>query len=113
MDDKRYIVIGNNIRNLRKKNFYSQEKFAEQIDISSNHLHRIETAKSRISLPLLLKIAEVFEVDVDELFKEEQCIGNEIIKEMESILSKCNDVEKEVVRQTIFNLYHTLRNVGV
>lgn len=113
MEDKRYIAIGENIRRLRKMQYLSQEKLAELLNISPNHLHRIETAKSRISLSLLLKIAEVFNTNVHEIIKEEQGGRIEVLEEIEEILEKSNDIEKEIIRQTIYNLYHTLKNVRV
>lgn len=113
MSNKEFIIIGNNIRRLRKENSYTQEKFAELIEISTNHLYRIENAKSRISLQLLLKAAKIFDVDINELINEEYETRKEILEELEEILTKCSDIEKEVIRQTVFNLYHTLRNVGV
>lgn len=92
--------------------YFSQEKLAELLNISPNHLHRIETAKSRISLSLLLKIAEVFNTNVHEIIKEEQ--GRiDVLEEIEEILEKSNDIEKEIIRQTIYNLYHTLKNIRV
>lgn len=113
LSEEKYIMIGKNIRRFRMKNFYSQEKLAELLDISTNHLHRIENAKSHISLPLLLKVAEVFDVELNDFLKEEYETRKEILMELDEILTKCSDIEKEIIRQTVFNLYHTLRNVGV
>lgn len=113
MNGEKYITIGNNIRRLRKKQYYSQEKLAELLDISTNHLHRVETAKSRISLPLLLKMSEVFKVEISELLKEECLIKQEALQEIEEILVKSNEKEKEIIRQTVINLYYILKTVDV
>jgi len=113
LGNDKYIMIGNNIRRFRKKNSYSQEKLAELLDISTNHLHRIENAKTHISLPLLLKVAEVFNVEITDFFREEYEVKKEILKEIEEILAKSNDIEKEIIRQTVCNLYHTLKSVRV
>ena len=59
MHDKNYVVIGKNIKRFRKQNYYSQEKLAELLEISTNHLYRIEKAKSHISLQLLFKITDI------------------------------------------------------
>lgn len=61
--------LGENIARIRKKNKYSQNLLAEKLDISREHLAKIETAKRRISLKLLFKLAEVLNVPEKELFE--------------------------------------------
>lgn len=61
--------LGENIARIRKRNKYSQNLLAEKIDISREHLAKIETAKRRISLKLLFKLAEVLNVPEKELFE--------------------------------------------
>lgn len=114
VENEKYITLGNNIKRLRKQKYYTQEKMAELLDISTNHLHRIETAKSHVSLTLLFKIAEVLNEDTSELFKSEGYeVNQEIVKEVEKILQKSNTTEQEIIRQTILNLHFTLKAVGV
>lgn len=113
MDNGKYVVIGNNIRRFRKQYSYSQERLAELIDISTNHLHRIETAKTHISLSLLLKMAETFRVEISELLKDEVSVNKEVLWEIEEILTKSNEKEKEIIRQTVVKLHYTLKSIGV
>lgn len=61
--------LGENIARIRKRNKYSQNLLAEKLDISREHLAKIETAKRRISLKLLFKLAEVLNVPEKELFE--------------------------------------------
>lgn len=111
MKNERYTIIGNNIRRLRKKKYYSQKKLAELLEISPNHLYRIETAKSQISLSLLLKLTDILETEINELLMENVKIKQGILGDIEGILAKSTDIEREIIRQTIFDLYHTLRTV--
>ena len=46
---------------------FSQNLLAEKLDISREHLAKIETAKRTVSLDLLIQIAEVLEIRVNEL----------------------------------------------
>ena len=64
--DKIY-KLGRNIFQRRKQMKFSQNLLAEKLDISREHLAKIETAKRTVSLDLLIQIAEVLEIRVNEL----------------------------------------------
>lgn len=60
-------IVAKNIRMLRKKNGYSQEYLAELVDRTREHINRLETGKETIGFTTFIKLAEVFEVSLDEL----------------------------------------------
>ncbi|MGN0173999.1 MAG: helix-turn-helix domain-containing protein [Acutalibacteraceae bacterium] len=62
-----YEKIGKQIRKYRKQNGLSQEQLAEKIWISTTHMSHIETGSTKLSLPVLVDIAGVLGVSVDEL----------------------------------------------
>lgn len=62
------LALGKNIKSARKQKGYSQNKLAEYVDISREHLAKIETAKRCISLHLLFKICEKLEISEQDLF---------------------------------------------
>ena len=64
--DKIY-QLGRKIAKLRNERNFTQEKFSEMIDISREHLAKIETAKRSVSLDLLILIAEKLNVKVKDL----------------------------------------------
>lgn len=68
-DEKRYIQIGLKIAYYRKLNLYTQEQFAELIDLSPKYISRIETASTPqpISLTTLFAIADVLEIEPAKL----------------------------------------------
>lgn len=70
MENRDFIIIGENIRRLRRSKNYTQEYLAEKLHISANHVYRIENAEAHISMPLLLKIKHLFEVDANELLED-------------------------------------------
>lgn len=62
------LLLGKNIKDARKSKHLSQNKLAEMLDISREHLAKIETAKRAVSLGLLFKISEVLEKTEQDLF---------------------------------------------
>lgn len=62
-----YYEIGQRIRKIRKAHGLSQEELAEKIGISTTHMSHIETGNTKLSLPVLVSIASVLEVQTDDL----------------------------------------------
>ena len=60
-------TLGRNIFARRKKLGYSQNQLAEMLNISREHLAKIETAKRTVSLDLLIDIAEKLDIKVKNL----------------------------------------------
>ena len=59
--------LGRKIFARRKELGVSQNTLAEKLDISREHLAKIETAKRTVSLDLLIDIAESLDTSVKEL----------------------------------------------
>lgn len=66
--EKDKILIGQKIKEIRKKHKLTQEKFCEKIGIEPSSLSNIETGKSFPSLGTVLTIMEKFEIQADEFF---------------------------------------------
>ena len=62
------IKLGQNIKKARKAKKLSQNALAEKMNISREHLAKLETAKRRISLKLLFDVADFWGVPEKELF---------------------------------------------
>ena len=62
------IKFGKNIQKRRKELNLSQNELAEKLEISREHLAKIETAKRCISLKLLFKLAETLNTKESDLF---------------------------------------------
>ena len=62
-----YYAIGQRIRKIRKAHKLSQETLSERIGISVTHMSHIETGNTKLSLPVLVDLAAVLEVRVDDL----------------------------------------------
>lgn len=59
--------LGRNIFTRRKELGMSQNSLAEKLDISREHLAKIETAKRTVSLDLLIEIADALNTKVRDL----------------------------------------------
>lgn len=59
--------LGRRIFKRRKELDLSQNELAENLDISREHLAKIETAKRTVSLDLLIEIADKLDTKVKDL----------------------------------------------
>ena len=89
-------LLGLRIAKLRKIHGFSQEKFAEAIDISQRNLSKIETGISFVKSSTIEKIAEVLEINPEDLFNfNEEYTEKELL---DSIIKKVkfmkNDIDK-------------------
>ena len=71
--EKEYKTICKNIARLRREQGYTQESFAQKAGISYSYYTQIEAPNVfvKISLPMLMNIADALNVDIKELFNEE------------------------------------------
>lgn len=60
-------AIGQRIKRIRKEKNLTQENLAEMLDISTEHLSRIETGSYRPSLTLIEKLSEILATDEQTL----------------------------------------------
>lgn len=58
----------NRIRVLRAEREWSQQDLAERLDVSRQSVNAIETGKYDPSLPLAFRIAELFDLAIEEIF---------------------------------------------
>ena len=59
---EKLLKLGKNIQEGRKAAGFSQNELAERLNISREHLAKLETAKRRISLKLLFKMSDILGV---------------------------------------------------
>ena len=58
----------NNLKVLRAMRSWSQQDLAEKLDVSRQSVNAIETGKYDPSLPLAFRIAELFDLPIEEIF---------------------------------------------
>ena len=58
----------NRLRELRSERLWSQGELARRLGVSRQSVNAIETGKYDPSLPLAFKIAELFDLIIEEIF---------------------------------------------
>lgn len=96
-----YFKFGQRIRKLRKARGLSQEKLAEMLDISVTHMSHIETANTKMSFSLIIKIAEILDVSLDYLVYDRERNENSFSQQIAELTSTCTDKEKRVIFDTV------------
>ena len=66
------LEMGQRIRILRKRQIWSQEEFAERLDVSTITISRIENGTTRIDVQLLMNMAEVLQTKVTTILGTEE-----------------------------------------
>ena len=61
----------NRLKVLRAERNWSQAELAERLDVSRQSVNAIETGKFDPSLPLAFKIARLFDLQIEAVFREE------------------------------------------
>lgn len=69
-------ILANNIVYFRIKNNWSQEDFADVLGTTPTYISNLENAKRNTRIDFIGRIADVFEITIDELFTERSIIQN-------------------------------------
>lgn len=62
------LLMENRLRLLRAQRHWSQQDLAERLEVSRQSVNAIETGKYDPSLPLAFRIAELFDLPIEEIF---------------------------------------------
>lgn len=93
-----YYETGQTIRKFRKVKGLSQEELAYQINISTTHMSHIETGNTKLSLGVLIHIADVLDVRVDTLLnRSSKNIATASYQEIASLLEDCSPKEAQIL----------------
>jgi DNA-binding XRE family transcriptional regulator len=92
-------LIPNNIKHLRKKFGYTQETFAQALDINRPSVGAYEEGRADPRLTTLSRMAELFKVSVDELISEDLTKENRVPKQQLKILAvTVDDADEEFIQ---------------
>lgn len=99
--------LGEKIKRLRKEQGYTQEQFAEMIDISSRNMSNIEQGISFPKPETLEKIVKSFEITTDKLFAADHIKSKiELLNNINKYIDKIKNNEKmlEIVYKILRDL---------
>ncbi|MCQ2415808.1 MAG: helix-turn-helix domain-containing protein [Lachnospiraceae bacterium] len=107
-----YVQIGNRIRERRRAKGYTQAVLAEKADISDTYVCYIENGQKKVSMQVLMQIAEALEVSADCLLYGDQSAGRgEYLLEFGKLLEDCSLYEKEAIYNVSCDVKEALRKL--
>src|SRR3989339_7942 len=71
MPEKIFFQIGKRLKELRKKYGFTQARLAEQAGIETSFIAHIEVGRKGVSIPTLMKIADVLDMPVEVFLRPE------------------------------------------
>lgn len=97
-----YEKLGLKIKEIRQQNGLTQDKLAEMVSCNTSHISNIENNHTKVSLNVLLAIANVLHTSIDYLLSEQYenlslALDNEIMRE----ISNCDIESKERILRII------------
>ena len=95
-------ILSANIKHYRGLRGWPQVVLAEKMGISTNFLADIETGKSWVSSSTLTKLANIFKIEVYELFKPEKTPKDET-----------KEAIKRIVNDISVTIEHSLKQITV
>lgn len=97
-----YYEIGQRIRKFRKANRLSQEELAEKVGISVTHMSHIETGNTKLSLPVLVQLANELSVRTDDLLFESSMINKSaIVDDIIHVFEGCTTRQAQVLKDIV------------
>ena len=98
--------LGSNIKKFRKKKKFTQEQFAELINVAPRTLYGIENGKNFVTAETLEKIINVLEITSADLFT-----GEEILNPQEIIDYLKTNIENLITEPEKLNLTYKMFKV--
>ena len=105
-----YRAIGERVCRFRKSAGLTQEKLAEAVDVGIQHISKIETGKSSLSLELIVAIANELHTTPDNLLMDNVTAAKPyLLCEAEALLSDCTTSELFIMLRTLATLKDSMR----
>lgn len=97
-----YAKLGQNIKKMRQRNGLTQDKLAELVSCNTSHISNIENNHTKVSLNVLLTIANTLNTSIDFLLSDQYensslALDNEILRALQS----CDGQKKEKLLKII------------
>lgn len=106
-----YVAIGKRIRKLRTEKRWSQKDLMETLGISKAHMSHIETGSTKLSLPMLIDIANALNTTTDQLLRDNVRSSTPVFQqEIAEILKDCDAYELSVMVDTMNLVKTSIRN---
>lgn len=96
------IKIGSILKQIRKSNGYTQEKLAEEIEVSARYISDIEQDKAKPSYEVLIRICNLFQITLNQIFsKHLKTEGNKVLEYPLAGYNKLKQEDKKTIEHLI------------
>ena len=110
MPSKDETHLGYNLRLFRLRRGLSQAEVAEQIPVTVTYYSDIERGRKQPAINILLSIATVLDVTLDELFLNDLPMDNNRYARMiVNLISLCSPRDAHVLYTVLFSVYDALQ----
>ena len=105
-----YKLLGQRIRTARLAAGLSQEQLAEEVGLTSQHISHTEVASTKISLPSLVKVANVLQTSVDKLLSDNIYDSQpHLTEELQTLINDCDSDELYIILQAAESIKKSIR----
>lgn len=95
-------LFGKRIKELRKKNNLTQEQLAEKLGVFQKQVGNIETGTTFTTMVNLEKLADVFGLEIKDLFEYDyQKSSEELVDEIIILVKKCPEDKLKLVYRVL------------
>ena len=102
MNNIDYILIGKRIKAARKALGMTQEKLAEELDVSIGYISQVERGVTKISLDLLGALSSILKKDISYFVTESGTVTDTyMLSEVSADFSKLSSRDKYIVSEFI------------
>lgn len=106
-----YKIIGERIREYRKRCGLTQTALAERAGVEPSNISHIERAATKVSLPTLLQIANALNTSLDELvYGNLKRCDHVSVAIIDALLADCTPSELQALAEVIKTTKAVLRN---
>ena len=105
-----YALLGQRIRAARLEAGLSQERLAEMVGLTSQHISHTEVASTKISLPSLVKVANALNTSIDKLLSDSLYDAKpHLLGEIGALFSDCDPDETYIILQAAEAIKKSIR----
>lgn len=98
-----YIMLGKQIREIRKQRHLTQEKLAEMVDLSVPYISHLERGSKKPSMAVLVRLAECLSVTVDRLLTgNQETDKTAFYLEVQELLGDCSTRERAILTEIAY-----------
>lgn len=106
-----YTAIGKRIRSARKRAEMTQGRLAEKSGISPSHMSHIETGKTKLSLPVLIDIANALDTTADHLLHDNlETLSQAYDPEFQVLLKDCPQKDRPIIYEVAHQVMKVLKH---